>query len=53
MPYLIFIVKFSGALETMKKETLYLFNEYQIEIDCETFWAMCKNDFFKLIVDDK
>lgn len=44
-PHLIFVDKFSGAIETMKKETIDFFKEYLDDIDGETFWVKCINEF--------
>ena len=37
--------KFFDAIETMKKETVDFFKEHLSEIDGETFWNRCKNEF--------
>lgn len=44
-PHLLFIDKFSEAIEIMKKETIDFFKEHLNEIDGETFWSKCKNEF--------
>jgi len=44
-PHLLFIDKFFDAIETMKKETVDFFQEHLSEIDGETFWNKCKNEF--------
>ena len=44
-PHLLFIEKFFDAIETMKKETIDFFKEHLYEIDGETFWNRCKNEF--------
>ena len=44
-PHLLFIDKFFDAIETMKKETVDFFKEHLSEIDGETFWNRCKNEF--------
>jgi len=44
-PHLLFIDKFSEAIETMKKEIVDFFKEHLTEIDGETFWSKCKNEF--------
>jgi hypothetical protein len=43
--HLIFYDKFLGATETMKEEVLSFFNQYLPDINGETFWAKCQNEF--------
>ena len=43
--YLVFYDKFLGAIVTMKEETMIFFNQYLPEIDGETFWEKCQNEF--------
>ena len=44
-PHLIFFDKFIEAIETMRYETVDFFKDHLTEIDGETFWNKCKNEF--------
>ena len=44
-PQLLFIDKFSNAIDTMKEETIGFLNEHLSEINGEIFWEKCKKEF--------
>jgi hypothetical protein len=44
-PQLLFIDKFSDAIDTMKKETVGFFKEHLSEINGEIFWENCQREF--------
>jgi hypothetical protein len=44
-PELLFIYKFSDAIDTMKEETIKFFIEYLPEVNGDTFWEKCQKEF--------
>lgn len=44
-PHLLFRNKFLEAIEAMKNETISFCNEHLPEINGETFWEKCQNEF--------
>ena len=44
-PQLLFIDKFSGAIDTMKEETIEFFKEHLPEVNRDTFWEKCQKEF--------
>jgi hypothetical protein len=43
--HLDFFDRLSEAIDTMRKETISLFNEHLPEIEVEMFWSKCKKEF--------
>ena len=43
--HLVFCDKFLGATETMNGEIINFFSQYLTEVNGETFWEKCKNEF--------
>lgn len=43
--HLVFYDKFLEATETMKVEIINFFSQYLTEVNAETFWKKCQNEF--------
>ena len=43
--HLVFYDRFLEAIEIMKFETVSFFTEHLQDIDGESFWTKCKNEF--------
>lgn len=44
-PQLLFIETFSGAIDTMKEDTIEFFKEHLPEVNGDTFWEKCQKEF--------